>query len=86
MKRTSLALVLMTALLIPVSSWAAVPYPLGIGTGGVTGIYYQVGAALCRLLRDHPTATPIDCSTEGTTGSASNVELVAHTCAQWIPL
>ena len=77
MRRILLALLLVTALLAPASSRAATPYPLGIGTGGVTGIYYQVGAALCRLLRDHPTATPIDCSTEGTAGSASNVQLVA---------
>ena len=40
---------------------------------GVTGIYYQIGAAICRLLRDHPPATPIDCSTEGSAGSVDNV-------------
>lgn len=56
---------------------AATPFPLAIGTGGVTGIYYQIGAALCRLLRDHPPAVPVDCSTEGTAGSVDNVNRVA---------
>ncbi len=40
-----------------------------IGTGGVTGVYYQIGAAICRLLRDHPPVLPIQCTTEGTAGS-----------------
>lgn len=69
-----LALVLLVA---AAEGQAATPFPLAIGTGGVTGIYYQIGAALCRLLRDHPPAVPIDCSTEGTAGSADNVERIA---------
>ncbi|MGD9511487.1 MAG: TAXI family TRAP transporter solute-binding subunit, partial [Geminicoccaceae bacterium] len=77
MRRLPLLALLLVLLLAPSATKAAAPYPLAIGTGGVTGIYYQVGAALCRLLRDHPPAMPIDCSTEGTAGSARNVELVA---------
>ncbi len=77
MKRILLPLLLVASLLVPLPSRAATPYPLAIGTGGVTGIYYQIGAALCRLLRDHPPAAPIDCSSEGTAGSVSNVQLVA---------
>ena len=42
-------------------------------TGGVTGIYYQIGAAICRLLRDHPPAHAIDCRTEGSAGSIANL-------------
>jgi uncharacterized protein len=56
---------------------AAAPLPLGIGTGGVTAIYYQIGAAICRLLRDHPPAQPLDCSTEGTAGSVDNIRRVS---------
>jgi uncharacterized protein len=49
------------------------PYPLSIATGGVTGIYYQIGAAICRLLQDHPPAVPITCTTEGSQGSVANL-------------
>ncbi len=56
----------------------AEPYSLPITTGGVTGIYYQIGAAICRLLRDHPPAMPIDCETQGSAGSVDNVLTVAE--------
>ena len=49
------------------------PYPLSIATGGVTGIYYQIGAAICRLLQDHPPAVPMTCTTEGSQGSVANL-------------
>ena len=52
----------------------AAPYELAIATGGVTGIYYQFGAAICRLLRDHPPARPIDCVTQGSGGSVANLQ------------
>ena len=52
----------------------AAPYELAIATGGVTGIYYQFGAAICRLLRDHPPGRPIDCVTEGSGGSVANLQ------------
>lgn len=51
----------------------AEPFPLRIATGGVTGIYYQIGAAICRLLRDHPPEVPIACTTEGSAGSVRNL-------------
>jgi uncharacterized protein len=54
------------------------PFPMPITTGGVTGIYYQIGAAICRLLGDHPPARPIDCRTEGSAGSVANARLVAQ--------
>jgi len=47
-----------------------------IGTGGVTGVYYPAGGAVCRLLnkgrRDHG----IRCSVESTRGSSFNVTAV----------
>lgn len=51
----------------------AEPLAVSIATGGVTGVYYQIGAAICRLLRDHPPAQPIQCTTEGTAGSIRNL-------------
>jgi uncharacterized protein len=69
----------MAALAVVSSAGAAnpAPIPMAIVTGGVTGIYYQIGAAICRLLRDHPPAYPIDCATEGSAGSVANVAMVA---------
>ena len=52
----------------------AAPYELAVATGGVTGIYYQFGAAICRLLRDHPPGRPIDCVTQGSGGSVANLQ------------
>jgi TRAP transporter TAXI family solute receptor len=49
---------------------------LSIATGGVTGIYYQIGAAICRLLRNHPLAVPIACTTNGSQGSVANLTSV----------
>jgi TRAP transporter TAXI family solute receptor len=51
----------------------AEPFQLSIATGGVTGVYYQIGAAVCRLLNDHPPAPGIDCRTEGSNGSVRNL-------------
>jgi uncharacterized protein len=52
------------------------PYPLSIATGGVTGIYYQIGAAICRLLEDHPPAVPMTCTVDGSQGSVANLAAV----------
>jgi TRAP transporter TAXI family solute receptor len=48
-------------------------YRLSVATGGVTGTYYQLGAAICRLLKDHPPAHPMDCAVEGTAGAVRNL-------------
>lgn len=49
------------------------PFRLAIATGGVTGIYYQIGAAICRLLREHPPQRPIECINEGSNGAVRNL-------------
>jgi hypothetical protein len=67
----------LTGLLAAAPAAAQAPASLAITTGGVTGIYYQIGAAICRLLRDHPPAMAIDCQTEGSAGSVDNVVAVA---------
>ena len=71
------ALLLALGLATPCRAAGEPPVSLAITTGGVTGIYYQIGAAICRLLRDHPPARPIDCQTEGSAGSVNNVLAVA---------
>src|SRR5437762_1387938 len=47
-----------------------------IGTGGVTGVYYAVGGAVCRLMNKDRQKTGIRCSTESTGGSVFNVNSI----------
>lgn len=47
-----------------------------IGTGGVTGVYYAVGGAICRLVNKDRKTHGIRCSVESTGGSAYNVNTI----------
>jgi TRAP transporter TAXI family solute receptor len=47
-----------------------------IGTGGVTGVYYAVGGAICRLVNKDRAKTGIRCSVESTGGSVYNVNAI----------
>ena len=47
-----------------------------IGTGGVTGVYYAVGGAVCRLMNKDRATTGIRCSVESTGGSVFNVNAI----------
>lgn len=47
-----------------------------IGTGGVTGVYYAVGGAICRLMNKERAKTHLRCSVESTGGSAYNVNTI----------
>lgn len=62
-----------TGLLSVVSTTAQANKFITIGTGGVTGVYYPTGGAICRLVnrgrRDHG----IRCSVESTGGSIYNL-------------
>ncbi len=44
-----------------------------IGTGGVTGVYYPAGGAICRLLNRERERHGIRCSVESTAGSIYNL-------------
>ena len=44
-----------------------------IGTGGVTGVYYPAGGAICRLLNRERVDHGIHCSVESTAGSIYNL-------------
>ena len=44
-----------------------------LGTGGVTGIYYPVGGAICRLMNASRRFHGIRCLVESTGGSVDNV-------------
>ncbi|MBL4615280.1 MAG: TAXI family TRAP transporter solute-binding subunit [Magnetovibrio sp.] len=45
-----------------------------IGTGGVTGVYYPAGGAICRLVNKGRRMHGIRCSVESTGGSIDNIE------------
>jgi TRAP transporter TAXI family solute receptor len=47
-----------------------------IGTGGVTGVYYPAGGAICRLVNRDRSKHGLRCSVESTGGSVANVNLL----------
>jgi TRAP transporter TAXI family solute receptor len=46
---------------------------ISIGTGGVTGVYYPTGGAICRLINKSRKEHGIRCSSESTGGSVYNI-------------
>ncbi len=48
-----------------------------IGTGGVTGVYYPTGGAICRLVNKSRKEHGIRCSVESTGGSVYNINTIA---------
>ncbi|MBY4676400.1 TAXI family TRAP transporter solute-binding subunit [Marinobacterium arenosum] len=49
---------------------------LSLGTGGVTGVYYPAGGAICRLVNLTRQQHGIRCAVESTRGSVANLERV----------
>jgi TRAP transporter TAXI family solute receptor len=47
-----------------------------IGTGGVTGVYYAAGGAICRLVNKDRAKHGIRCSVESTGGSVYNINTI----------
>lgn len=47
-----------------------------IGTGGVTGVYYPTGGAICRLVNQNRRDHGLRCSVESTGGSIYNINTV----------
>ncbi len=47
-----------------------------IGTGGVTGVYYPTGGAICRLVNKDRKEHHIRCSVESTGGSVYNINTI----------
>ena len=63
------------ALSIGVPVWAEQKF-VTIGTGGVTGVYYPTGGAICRLVNKKRKEHGIRCSTESTGGSVFNLNTI----------
>ncbi|KNE25439.1 TAXI family TRAP transporter solute-binding subunit [Achromobacter spanius] len=49
---------------------------VSIGTGGVTGVYYAAGGAICRLVNKDRATHGIRCSVESTGGSVFNANTI----------
>lgn len=49
---------------------------ISIGTGGVTGVYYPTGGAICRLINKGKSEHDIRCSVESTGGSIYNLNTI----------
>jgi TRAP transporter TAXI family solute receptor len=61
---------------VPVSQAAVQNQFVTIGTGGVTGVYYPTGGAICRLVNKTRKEHGIRCSVESTGGSVYNLNAI----------
>jgi TRAP transporter TAXI family solute receptor len=68
--------VLAAGLLVATPAMAQDQRFITIGTGGVTGVYYAVGGAICRLINKDRKTHGIRCSVESTGGSAFNINTI----------
>jgi TRAP transporter TAXI family solute receptor len=70
-------LIILTLLLLPLMTIAAEQRFISIGTGGLTGVYYPTGGAICRVLNKGRKTHGIRCSVESTGGSIFNLNTIA---------
>lgn len=64
------------AVIFASGAFAADQQFISIGTGGVTGVYYPTGGAICRLVNKNRKEHGIRCSVESTGGSVYNINTV----------
>ena len=64
------------ALLMPYGGAMAQQKFVTIGTGGLTGVYYAAGGAICRLVNKDRARHSLRCSVESTGGSVFNINTI----------
>lgn len=75
-KQTFFGAVAVTTMGIAGAAMAADQQFVTIGTGGVTGVYYPTGGAICRLVNKGRKEHGIRCSVESTGGSVYNTRTI----------
>ena len=76
LRRVALGLAAGAALLATSVPSAHADTFITIGTGGVTGVYYPAGSAICRLVNKDRNESGIRCSVEATGGSVYNIDTI----------
>src|SRR3972149_9541309 len=75
-KHTLVAAAAGAALASPIGIAEAQQKSITIGPGGVTGVYYAAGGAICRLVNKDRKSHGIRCSVESTGGSVYNINTI----------
>ena len=75
-RRTLIGAALAAGLAFGATTQAADDTFITIGTGGVTGVYYPTGGAICRLVNKGRKSHGIRCSVESTGGSVYNLNTI----------
>ncbi|MEJ5348274.1 MAG: TAXI family TRAP transporter solute-binding subunit [Desulfosoma sp.] len=81
MKRSALFLTMVFVLGTVLFAMGSVPCQaktvfVTIGTGGITGVYYPTGGAICKMINDKRDTYGIRCTVEATGGSVFNINAV----------
>ena len=76
MKRYIIATLTAAGLMAGAMATATAAEFISIGTGGITGVYYPTGGAICRLMNKSRKETGIRCSVESTGGSIYNINTI----------